>query len=174
MTTAAVTRLPGPDGGALVSREQFTQLFRAVPSAVSIVAIAEESGVRTTTVSAFSSLSIDPPMVMLALDRRSSLLPLLSEGTRFTMSILGHDQAEHALACAKKGPDKLPPAQWRTDGGLFLLVGAIAWTTCRTGRILDGGDHEIVLAFIEDCSVTGDSPLVYHDRAFHRLSCLPG
>jgi hypothetical protein len=47
-------RRPGPDGGAFVSREQFTQLFRAVPSAVSIVAIAEESGVRTTTVSAFS------------------------------------------------------------------------------------------------------------------------
>jgi flavin reductase (DIM6/NTAB) family NADH-FMN oxidoreductase RutF len=45
-------------------------------------------------------------MVMLALDRRSSLLPLLSEGTRFTMSILGHDQAEHALAAPKKGPEQ--------------------------------------------------------------------
>jgi flavin reductase (DIM6/NTAB) family NADH-FMN oxidoreductase RutF len=54
----------------------------------------------------------------------------------------------------RRALSSLPPAQWRTDGGLFLLVGAIAWTTCRTGRILDGGDHEIVLAFIEDCSVT--------------------
>ena len=76
-----------------MSREQFTQLFRAAPSTVSIVAIAEETGVHATTVSAFSSLSVDPPMVMLALDRRSSLLTLLREGTRFTRNVLSHDQA---------------------------------------------------------------------------------
>lgn len=174
MTSAAVTKLPGPDDGALVSREQFTQLFRAVPSAVSIVAIAEETGVHATTVSAFTSLSVDPPMVMLALDRRSSLLMLLSEATRFTMNVLSHDQTEHALACATKGPDKLPPVHWRAEGGIALLVGAAAWATCRAERILDGGDHEIVLAVIQDCSVTGDPPLVYHDRGFHRLSRLPG
>lgn len=173
MTSAAVTKLPDPDE-TLVSPEQFTQLFRAVPSAVSIVAITEGAGIHATTVSAFTSLPVDPPMVMLALDRRSSLLTLLSEGTQFTMNVLSHDQAEHALACATKGPDKLPPVHWRADGGIALLVGAAAWATCRAERILDGGDHEIVLAVIQDCSVTGESPLVYHDRGFHRLSYLSG
>ena len=63
--------------GERVTAEEFKQFFRAVPAAVSIMAVSVDGAVHATTVSAFTSLSVDPPMVMLALDRRSSLLTLI-------------------------------------------------------------------------------------------------
>jgi len=155
-----------------VTAEEFKQLFRAVPAAVSIVAVSVDGAVHATTVSAFTSLSIDPPMVMLALDRRSSLLTLIKTHTVFTINVLGHDQAEQALLAAAKGPEKLPTVHWMAGGHGTRLVGSAAWATCRAERILDGGDHEIVLALVVNCAVASSSPLVYHDRTFHRLTAV--
>lgn len=152
--------------------DDFKALFRAVPSAVSIMAMAVDGAVHATTVSAFTSLSVDPPMVMLAMDRRSALLSLMRERSHFTMNVLGHEQSEQALVCATKGPDKLPPVHWTVEGDSPRLRGSVAWASCRVERILDGGDHEIVLALILDCGVAGGSPLVYHDRTFHRIAAV--
>lgn len=173
MTSVAVPHLPEPGHNSLVSPDRFKQLFRAVPSAVSIIAIRDGATVHATTVSAFTSLSVDPPMVMLALDRRSAALALLMQRARFALNVLSHDQADLALACATKGPGKLPADHWRDDGGIALLAGAAAWAICRTDQILEGGDHRVVLAFVEASSVNSESPLVYQDRAFHRLHRLP-
>lgn len=163
---------PGIGGSseALVTSEAFKLLFRTVPTAVSIMAVFTGDGIHATTVSAFTSLSVDPPMVMLAMDRRSSLLGAIRQHGRFSMSILAHHQAQQALMGAAKGTDTLPADYWTLHRGSPRLLNALAWASCRVEEILDGGDHEIILASILDCDATDGEPLVYHDRAFHRLA----
>lgn len=169
MSVIAAPESIGGSPEALVTTEAFKSLFRTVPSAVSIMAVRTEEGIHATTVSAFTSLSVDPPMVMLAMDRRSSLLAAMREHGHFSMNILAHHQAEQALMGAAKGTDTLPADQWTLHGGSPRLLDALAWASCRVEQILGGGDHEIILGAILDCDAIDGEPLVYHDRAFHRL-----
>src|SRR3954453_12184914 len=76
-----------------------------------------------TTVSAFASLSMDPPMVLVALDRNSDLLALVRDGGRFGLNVLERGQAELAKRFARKGNAKFDGVLWWQEHGVPLLSG---------------------------------------------------
>ena len=87
-----------------------------VATPVSVVTAVAGDGVpHGTTVSAFASLSMDPPMVLVSLDRGSDLLALVRETGRFGVNVLGSTQSALALSFARKGPDKFTDVEWVTS-----------------------------------------------------------
>ena len=138
-----------------------------------VTAVSAEGRPHGTTVSAFSSLSLDPPMVLLCLDRRSELLALLLPGQPFGVNVLLSSQAEVARRFAGKGHGKFAGTPWTRTREVPRLTGAGAFLACRTERLVDGGDHAIVLGTVTTAEVAtaagtgGDAaPLTYHDRGF--------
>jgi len=119
-----------------------------------------------TTVSAFTSLSMDPPMVLVSLDRRSELLRGLGKGVRFGVNVLGSDQAALAGAFARKGADKFAGVGWDLDEGAPRLDGSSGWLACAVAKLVDGGDHVIVLGDVLRAVSFGGEPLTYHARRF--------
>ena len=156
-----------PEG---VTLDDFRETLSRVPSPVTIVTTLADGRAHGTTVSAFTSLSADPPLVLVALDRSSDLLELLREVPRFAVNLLASDQADIGLDCAKKGEDKLASVRWRNDDGLPRIENAAAWLVCEVDQILPGGDHEIVIGLVTACDTGADEPLVYHRRRFLRLA----
>jgi flavin reductase (DIM6/NTAB) family NADH-FMN oxidoreductase RutF len=153
-----------------VTLDDFRETLSRVPSPVTIVTTLADGRAHGTTVSAFTSLSADPPLVLVALDRRSDLLELLREVPRFAVNLLASDQADIGLDCAKKGEDKLASVSWRSEDGLPRIENAAAWLVCEVDQILPGGDHEIVIGLVTSCDTGADEPLVYHRRRFLRLA----
>jgi flavin reductase (DIM6/NTAB) family NADH-FMN oxidoreductase RutF len=145
-------------------------LFRAAMSQVAtpvvVVTAMSQERPHGTTVGAFISLSLDPPMISVALDRQSELLGKLRGAERFGVNVLASDQQGLATTFSSKGPDKFASVAWRSDAGLPRLPGSAVWLVCRTGELLDGGDHVVVLGTVEHAEVDARSPLVYHDRTF--------
>jgi flavin reductase (DIM6/NTAB) family NADH-FMN oxidoreductase RutF len=154
-----------------VSFESFTETFSQVPQAVTVVTTKNgDDSAHGTTVSAFCSLSVDPPLLLVALDRSSDLLKLLRTTMRFGVNLLSGDQAEVGLTCAKKGADKFEAVSWTDEHGLPRIDGTAAWLECEVQELLPGGDHVIVVGLVTACKTEEAEPLVYHRRRFLQLT----
>jgi NDP-mannose synthase len=150
--------------------DDFRDTLSGVPAPVTIVTTTSDEGPHGTTVSAFSSLSAEPPLVLVALDRSSELLRLLPETGRFAVNLLAGDQEELGVTCAEKGPQKFDKVPWHDDRGLPRIEGAAAWLACDIQEFLPGGDHVIVVGLVTACESKKDEALVYHRRRFLQLA----
>ena len=138
-----------------------------VPSPVTVITTMVDGAPTGTTVSAFASLSIDPPMVFFALDNRGGMIDRVRESGRVGINLLAGDQSEVALRFARRDlPDRFAGLGWHADEGLPRIDGAVAWLRCEELEFRPGGDHTVVLAHVTEAEFDGDESLVYHLRAF--------
>ena len=152
----------------MVGEQAFRDLMAAVCAQVTVVTAAED-GPHGSTVSAFASLSLRPPMITVALDRGSRTLgPILRTG-RFGVNVLGHGQAEIARLFARPSADRadrFAAADWHYDHGLPRLAGAPAWLVCDLAQAVEGGDHLLLLGAVGEAAARTAPPLLYGHRAY--------
>jgi flavin reductase (DIM6/NTAB) family NADH-FMN oxidoreductase RutF len=149
---------------APVRDSDFKRAAGAFPTGVAVVTAAAADGTRVgLTVSSFTSVSLDPPLVLVCVDRRSPSLEVVTASRRFGISILGSAQRALALRFAKPAEDKFVGLPWRVGLlGVPLLDGAVAHVECILARILDGGDHDILLGHVQRAQAFPGEPLVFH------------
>ncbi|MGY0063628.1 flavin reductase family protein [Streptomyces sp. LZ34] len=155
----------------MVTEQAFRDAMAAVASPVAVVTAMDGRRPHGTTVSAFASLSLTPPMVLVSLDNRSDLLALIRRTGRFGLNILGTHQAGLATAFARSGPHKFDGVTWSPSQELPRLPGSAAWIAAEVDDYVTAGDHTVLLAH----AVTAEpgegtqgnlSPLTYHQRSF--------
>lgn len=147
--------------------DNFRTVMAHVATPVAVVTTLADGDPYGTTVSAFASLSLHPPMVLGALDKSSDLLAAIRRTGRLGVNILGHHQAGLALAfAAKGGPGKFSGVDWVTDRGLPRLPGSPGWLACDVADLVEGGDHVIALGTVTWAETREALPLTYHGRAF--------
>jgi flavin reductase (DIM6/NTAB) family NADH-FMN oxidoreductase RutF len=150
-----------------VPAERFKAAMSSVCTPVSVVTAFDGTRPHGTTVSAVCSLSLRPPMVMLALDESSALLRVLRTAPCFGINILS--QAQHGIArtFAVKGDNKFQNVDWVERSGAPRIVDSACWLACEAERLVPGGDHTVVLArVLETDHEDMAAPLTYHRRAF--------
>ena len=146
---------------------RFREVMAGVATPVSVVTALSADGLpHGTTVSAFASLSMDPPMALVSLDRGSDLLALVRETGRFGVNVLGSTQSALALSFARKGPDKFAAVDWVPSSDLPRLPGAPGWLACEVSALVEGGDHVVALGTVLDAETADGAPLTYHSRVF--------
>lgn len=150
----------------MIQEMQFRNLMASVPAPVTILTTAGLDGPAGATVSAFMSLSLDPPMVLAALDNRSSLLAHIRTTGFFGANILSRGQKETALTFARKSEDRFAGIPWSLDQGLPRLAGTSGWIACELADALPGGDHSILLGHVRHAHSTDEAPMVYSHRLF--------
>jgi flavin reductase (DIM6/NTAB) family NADH-FMN oxidoreductase RutF len=144
----------------------FREVMGAVCTPVAVVTAMCGDRPHGTTVSAFSSLSLDPPMVVVSLDRDSELLRYVRRTRHFGVNLLASDQDGLALRFARKGDDKFDGVDWRLHGGVPRFVSCAGWLACSVTRLVRGGDHTLALGLVVDAEHMQAQPLTYHLRAF--------
>ncbi|HYM84556.1 MAG TPA: flavin reductase family protein [Candidatus Dormibacteraeota bacterium] len=143
---------------------------------VSVVTTLEGERPHGITVNALSSVSLEPPLVMVALDRGRRITPIVRAHGRFAVNILGEDQQalSDCFAGAAVVPDReaFCGAAWRPgSGGLPLLEGAIATLECTVTEAVPAGDHDLFVARVDVLSAAPDTPmpLLYFRRRYLRI-----
>jgi flavin reductase (DIM6/NTAB) family NADH-FMN oxidoreductase RutF len=122
------------------------------------------------TANSFSSLSIDPPLVLWCLDKAAPSLPAFDECTHFAVNVLAATQHHLARQFATPADDKLVGVDVEDGpGGVPLIAGTLARFVCRPVRQVDGGDHVIVIGEVERYDAPGGEPLVFHS-GFYRVA----
>ena len=147
-------------------RDAFIEVMAGVPAPVSVVTAMDGDRPHGTTVSAFTSLSLVPPMILLSLDRRSDLLKLLRDGGPFGVNVLASGQSALAKAFARKSTAKFDGIAWHREDNLPRLEGISGWLACELSSLVDGGDHVIALGTVVTAQPGNPAPLTYHARTF--------
>ncbi|WP_329562773.1 flavin reductase family protein [Kitasatospora sp. NBC_01266] len=153
-----------------VAPEDFTRAMARVPGPVVVATTVDPDGRRFGfTASSFSSLSMTPPLVLICLDKSASTHTAFTSADRFMINVLGQDQADVALRFARSGVDRFEAGDTsRLELGLPGIPEAAVRVACTLDRVIDGGDHSILLGRVESTHVGGQDPLLYCDRAFAR------
>ena len=151
--------------------DSFRSVLGRFASGVTVVTTRDERGRdHGMTVSAFSSVSLEPPLVMVCVDKSASMHGLLSAGRRIAINILAAGQ--EALSRRFSGPDPN-----RFDGigysrgltGAALLDDVLATLECTIVTLYEGGDHTIVVAEVETASSRSERPLLYYRGGYAQL-----
>lgn len=123
------------------------------------------------TATAFSSLSLDPPLVLVCIDRVASIAPALEQAEHLAVHVLGADQESLSRRFAQKDGDRFAGLDvTRGAGGVALLPGALVRLECRIVERLPGGDHVIVVAEVLGAEVADGDPLLYFRGRYARLA----
>lgn len=146
---------------------RFREVMAGVATPVSVVTAIGSGRPFGTTVSAFASLSMAPPMVVVSLDRGSDLLKQVRTSGTFGVNVLASRQADLALAFARKGGTaKFDSIDWELHSGLPRLPGAVGWLACGVEQLVGAGDHILVLGHVSVAETADGHPLIYHRRTF--------
>jgi flavin reductase (DIM6/NTAB) family NADH-FMN oxidoreductase RutF len=154
-----------------VDRSTFFQIMSAFPTGVAIVTTLEPDGTpRGLTTNAVTSVSADPPILLVCVDRSSRTLPALRHSRRFVVNFMRDDHAEICALFASKTHDKFSRIAWTPGlGGIPILhEGAVAHAECTTHDELEIGDHVVVTGVVEAGSPPkpDDLPIVWFRRGF--------
>ncbi len=151
--------------------------MRRWASGVTVVTAAHGPARAGMTVSAFLSVSLDPPLVLVSLREGTETLDLAREAKAFAVSILGERQEpvsqRFSVAPPAGGSDRFAGLSVRTaTTGAPFLADAIGWADCRLRETHAAGTHVLVLGEVVAAGAAEGAarPLLYHDRAYRRLA----
>ncbi|HSM56113.1 MAG TPA: flavin reductase family protein [Candidatus Sulfomarinibacteraceae bacterium] len=157
-----------------ISSEEFRNALRHFPAGVTIVTIKSGETIHGLTVSAFASVSPEPPLIMVAIDHRHSAYELLEEeGAVFAVNILHQDQVELSNRFAwLKDEDRFDKGDWRTAAtGAPVLADALAWLDCTIDSRHVAGTHSIYIGEVQASATprAEEAPLIYWNRGYRNL-----
>lgn len=155
--------------GASEIVDEFRRCAGAFTTGVTVVTACDGPARAGMTLNSFTSVSLEPLLVCVALARRTRTLEILRRDGQFGISVLHADQRDVARAFAKPGapfPDQLIE---RFVDGYVLVSGALATLRCDLEKLVEVGDHELAIGRVLDFQHVPGEPLVFHRGQFGGL-----
>ena len=148
------------------------QLFRSVlgnfAAGVTVITTVGSDGTPYgLTATAFTSVSLIPPLVLACIDKRSETYAHFGSSGVFAANFLGQEQQQISQRFAVSGGDKFAGVEWRPGVvGAPILAGTIGHVECRIRNEYDGGDHTIYVGEVEAAAAEAGEPLIYFRGAY--------
>ena len=148
----------------MIGEAKFRRVMGHFATGVTVVASRRPDGRPVgLTVSAFTSLSLDPPLLLICIHKDAEAHDVLLQNGHFGVSVLKEDQQDVALTFATADPDERFRDITVVEGplGSPLVHGSLAWMECRISRSHPGGDHSIIVADVLECEADEGNPLLF-------------
>jgi flavin reductase len=160
-----------------LSPDLFRRVMGSFPTGITVITAERAPGqVHGMTANSFTSVSLDPLLILVCVDQEARLLSFLKAQRRFGVSILKEDQQEISEYFARTDPP--PEAEARLDirfrwtaSGIPLLENALAHLGCNVVAEYMSGDHTIFVGEVESMDAGDGSPLIYHCGQYRLLHC---
>ena len=160
---------PDPDTESetvVIEPGQLRSCLGRFATGVTVVSYAHDEQARGATVNAFSSVSLDPPLVLVSIARTAKACSLL-ENKPFAVNVLSARQIGVAMTFAGR-PDPAAVIEWDHGRHAPRLRHTHAALECTPWRSYDGGDHVLYLGRVEDIAIRENEPLLFYGGSFHR------
>jgi len=157
-----------------ISHGTFKQVLAQWASGVTVVTSRDEHGPEGLTVSSFSSVSLDPPLVLVSVHLGSDTLRAIEASQAFAVNVLAAGQVD----LGRRFAGLLPGVVDRFDGlvttpgvtGSPVLPDALAVLECRVWRMVEAGDHRVIIGEVTHAAARDGEPLLYHARQWRTLA----
>lgn len=148
--------------------QKFRDLMARVPAPVTVITTHDQDGPHGTTVSAFTSLSMSPKLVMVSMDNNSRILKRIRHTRHLGINLLAEGQGDIALRFAREEKLRFATDDWRLEGeqGMPRLDGIAGWIDCGLAYELPAGDHTILACEALNAELHGPLAMVYSNRVF--------
>lgn len=155
-----------------LNNQLFKEAMSRFPSGVVIVTTISANGTKHGfTASAFSSLSLDPPLILVCLANSADCYEPFITGNKFAVSVVGHDQHELAYKFANKGVDKFDGNEFEDgDSGLPIITDSIFSLECNIKNTYPGGDHEILVGEVKHANINEGTPSIWYQGSFRKFN----
>ena len=161
---------------ATLEPNRFREVMGHFATGISVVTTLDGDKPAGITVNAFSSVSLKPALVMVALDRRRFITPMVRQAGRYAVNVLGADQQAlsdcFAHAPVSPGREAFCGAAWQPGTtGLPLIDGSIATLECTIVETFSAGDHDLFIGRVDSLEERRDdiAPLLYYRRRYLRI-----
>jgi flavin reductase (DIM6/NTAB) family NADH-FMN oxidoreductase RutF len=142
------------------------------PTGVTVVTATGPAGPAGATANAVASLSLEPPMMLAALDLGSRTLVAVEHVRAFGINVLAGDQADVAHRFSTKDPhaEKWDGVAWTERSGGPMIEGSAIWLACELADVHEGGDHSIVTGLVTDLEAGEGEPLLFLGGEYRPLT----
>lgn len=141
------------------------------PTGVALITLMDGGRARAMTVNSFSSVSLDPPLILWSVARDSLRYAPFVRAPLFAVNVLGADQGDLSTACAKDDDLSASGAQWREGAnGAPLVTGAVARFECTLAAVHEAGDHDIIIGQVTAFDTPREAPALVFYRSGYRVA----
>lgn len=164
--------LDGDKGARMLDTELFKRAMSCFPTGITLVTTTDANGKNWGfTASAFSSVSLDPPQILVCLSKEADCCSAFTSAERFAVNILKREHESLARRFATKGEDKFRGGEFRKGNlGAPILPGALAILECVPDTIIPSGDHAILIGLVEHVKVQEGEAAIYFRSRFHSIT----
>ena len=161
-----------PESPQAVSSDVFRRACSRFATGVAIAGAIDSNGApHGLTVSSFSSVSLDPPLILICLGHAIAAIDVFRQSRHFGLSVLREDQRALSERFAMRVDDRFESLAWRRgETGVPLLDSALAAMECETRHRVAAGDHDIFIAEMLRATVGEGRPLIHFAGEYSRLS----
>jgi 4-nitrophenol 2-monooxygenase / 4-nitrocatechol 4-monooxygenase, reductase component len=160
-----------------LTKDEYRQLIGCFPTGVTIITMEHEGEVRGMTANAITSVSLDPLLLLICVDKRTITHRFLEQASAFAVNILAEDQEHVSRALASRDSDDARRLMGHPyhpgQNGAPILDDCVAYLECRITEVFPGGDHSIFIGEVVWGEVMRDAPpLIFHRGKYRRLQNL--
>lgn len=157
--------------GRSVTADEFRRACSRFATGVTVATVLDSQGTpHGLTVSSFTSVSLDPPLILICLGHAVTAIDIFRAATHFGVNVLSAAQQDLSDRFARKGFDRFDGTPWQPgETGVPLLPGALAQIECAVHHRVTSGDHDIFIARMVRAHVADGDPLIHFGGAYHHL-----
>jgi flavin reductase (DIM6/NTAB) family NADH-FMN oxidoreductase RutF len=161
-----------PESPQAVSSDVFRRACSRFATGVAIAGAIDSNGApHGLTVSSFSSVSLDPPLILICLGHAIAAIDVFRQSRHFGLSVLHENQRALSERFAMRVDDRFDFLDWRRgESGVPLIDGALAAMECETRHRVSAGDHDIFIAEMLRATIGDGRPLIHFASEYSRLS----
>jgi len=155
-----------------IEKNELRRVMGHFATGVTIITTVSAAGqIHGLTANAFTSVSLEPPLLLISVDKKAESYPSFEESKVFTVNILSDSQEALSRKFAVTGTDKFTGVAYRSGGnGAPILYGVIGHIECRLYATYDGGDHTLYLGEIMEAETREGKPLLFYRGGYRALS----
>jgi len=155
-----------------IERNELRRVMGHFATGVTVITtISKEGEPFGLTANSFTSVSLDPPLVLICVDKKAESYPHFEESRVFTVNILNNEQEALSRRFAVSGGDKFRGVAYHPGfNGVPILDGALAYLECKLHSVADGGDHTVYVGEIEQAETIEGKPLLFFRGGYRAIS----
>ena len=154
-----------------IEKNQLRQVMGHFATGVTIITTFNKDGqMHGLTANAFTSVSLEPPLLLISVDKKAESYPAFEESKVFTVNILADEQEALSRKFAVSGGNKFEGVAYRRGAnGAAILDGTLAHIECTLYATYEGGDHTLYLGEIQEAEVREGKPLVFYRGGYRAI-----
>jgi 3-hydroxy-9,10-secoandrosta-1,3,5(10)-triene-9,17-dione monooxygenase reductase component len=154
-----------------IEKNELRRVMGHFATGVTIITTINKAGeIHGLTANAFTSVSLEPPLLLISVDKKAESWPAFEESRIFTVNILADSQEALSRKFAVSGGNKFEGVAYRIGANRApILEGALAYIECTLWAVYEGGDHTVFLGEIQQAEVREERPLLFFRGGYRAL-----